>query len=374
VAALGEAAGPLEPSDDLGPLKVLRLRHQAAGLDAVVVVDNTALGPALGGVRMAPDVTTQECARLARAMTLKNSAAGLAHGGGKAVIAADPGMPAPEKEHLVRRFASLIRNEVDYIPGPDMGTDETCMAWIRDEIGRAAGLPEELGGIPLDRIGATGFGLAHAIEVAVGQCDFGLAGARVVVQGFGAVGKHAARFLRDRGAVLVGAADSRGSIYDPRGLDLVALIRAKDEGRSVAEVGAGEAGDGDAVLDMECEIWIPAARPDVVTEKNVGRLRTKLVAEGANIPVTPGAERALAERGVLVLPDFIANAGGVIAAAVEVRGGVAEDAFATIERKIRANTGRVLALARERAVLPRAAAVAFATERVRAAMGYGRWR
>jgi glutamate dehydrogenase (NAD(P)+) len=125
---------------------------------------------------------------------------------------------------------------------------------------------------------------------------------------------------------------------------------------------------------MECEIWIPAARPDVVTEQNVARLRTRLVAQGANIPLSPGAERTLAEKGVLVLPDFIANAGGVIAAAVEVRGGAAGDALATIERKIRANVEQMLALARERSLLPREAAVALATDRVRAGARYGRWR
>jgi glutamate dehydrogenase/leucine dehydrogenase len=125
---------------------------------------------------------------------------------------------------------------------------------------------------------------------------------------------------------------------------------------------------------MECDVWIPAARPDVVAEANVGRLKTRLVAQGANIPLTPGAEHALAERGVLVLPDFIANAGGVIAAAVEVRGGTAEDAFAAIERKIRANVEQVVTAARERGMLPRDAAVALATERVRAAQRYGRWR
>jgi glutamate dehydrogenase/leucine dehydrogenase len=323
---------------------------------------------------MARDATVAECARLARAMTLKNSAAGLGFGGGKAVIAADPRMPAADKERLVRGFAGLIREQTDYIAGPDMGTDEGCMAWIRDEIGRAAGLPEELGGIPLDRMGATGFGLAHAVEVAAPHCGLELAGARVVVQGFGAVGSHAARFLRERGAVLVGASDSRGSVHDERGLDVDALTRAKATGKSLAESGLGEAGDADAVLDMACEVWIPAARPDVVHDANVGRLRAKLVAEGANIPLTPGAERALADRGVLVLPDFIANAGGVIAAAVELRGGDPEDAFGAIERRIRANVARVLAAARERGVLPRDAALALAAQRVRTAMGYGRWR
>lgn len=365
---------PLTPTpDDLGPAKVLHLNAPTAGLCAVVVVDNVAIGPSIGGIRMAPDVTTDECARLARAMTLKNAAAGLRHGGGKAVIAGDPGMPLAHKERLVRCFASAIRDLTDYIPGPDMGTDELCMAWIHDEIGRAVALPEELGGIPLDEIGATGFGIGHVVDVALDYCDFALAGARVAVQGFGAVGKHAARFLAERGAVLVAAADSGGTIHDPDGLDVADLVSLKEEGRSVADYPGGDARDRDAIVDVEAEIWIPAARPDVVHERNVDRLRTKLVVQGANIPFTEGAERALAERGVLVVPDFIANAGGVICAAVEYAGGTEATALETIEQKIRANTRATLEEARVRDVLPRDAAVALARKRVQAAMEHRRW-
>ena len=147
---------------------------------------------------MASDVSTEECFRLARAMTLKNAAAELPHGGGKSVLFGDPKMPRPEKEKLVRAFASSLRDTHEYIFGPDMGTDEECMAWIKDEIGRSVGLPREVGGIPLDEIGATGWGVAHAAEIASQYCDLELYGARIVVQGFGAVGKHAARFLRHR--------------------------------------------------------------------------------------------------------------------------------------------------------------------------------
>jgi glutamate dehydrogenase (NAD(P)+) len=200
-----------------------------------------------------------------------------------------------------------------------------------------------------------------------------MAGARVVVQGFGAVGTHAARFLRDRGAVLVGASDSRGAVHDPQGLDVDALVRTKADGKSLAEHGGGTS-DPDAVLDMECDVWIPAARPDVIREENAHRLRARIVAQGANIPCTPGAERALAERGVLVLPDFIANAGGVICAAVEYRGGSVQEAFTTIENRLRDNTERVLRVVRERGVLPREAAESLALDRVRAAMSYQRWR
>jgi len=142
--------------DELGPAKIIEVREPAVGLDAVLVVDNVARGPSIGGLRIAPDVSVEECSRLARAMTLKNAAADLPHGGGKTVLRGDPRMPRRQKEELLRAFAHALRNETDYVFGPDMGTDETCMAWIKDEIGRAVGLPAALGGIPLDELGATG--------------------------------------------------------------------------------------------------------------------------------------------------------------------------------------------------------------------------
>ena len=170
-------------ADDLGPAKVIHLQEPAIGLKAVLVIDNVACGPSIGGLRMAPDVSTEECARLARAMTLKNSAAGLPHGGGKSVLVGDPRMPLPDKERLIRAFAHALRNETDYIFGPDMGTDETCMAWVKDEIGRSVGLPAEIGGIPLDEFGATGWGLLQCAEVAAQFARLKLGGARVAVQG-----------------------------------------------------------------------------------------------------------------------------------------------------------------------------------------------
>ena len=197
-------------TDNFGPSRVLYLHRRSVGLKAVVVVDNTACGPAIGGVRMAPDVSVDECARLARAMTWKNAAAGLPHGGGKSVIFGDPRMATNEKEQVIRGFARSIRDIADYIPGPDMGTDERCMAWIKDETGRAVGLPRVVGGIPLDEIGATGFGLAASVDVAREFVGLELKGARVAVQGFGAVGIHAARFLADKGCVLVAASELEG--------------------------------------------------------------------------------------------------------------------------------------------------------------------
>jgi glutamate dehydrogenase/leucine dehydrogenase len=357
-------------ADELGPIKIVHAYDPKYGLKAVVAVDNVARGPSIGGIRMAPDVSAKEAFRLARAMTMKNSAANLPHGGGKAVIFGDPKMAPLNKENLIRAFARAIRDLVEYIPGPDMGTDERCMAWIKDEIGRAVGLPPEIGGIPLDEIGATGLGLRASVEAAMKYCTFDLKGARMVIQGFGSVGKHAARFLAEKGAVLVAACDTRGTIYNPKGIDVARLIALKDSGQNVTAYPTGQKLDVDGVIDIECEIWIPAARPDVIHKDNVHRLKTKLVAQGANIPFTPEAERILHEKGVLVLPDFIANAGGVICAAVEYHGGTQSQAFQTIEEKISANTEEVLANAKKSGTLPRQAAVDLAEARVRTAMAY----
>lgn len=361
-------------ADELGPSKIVHIHCPAAGLRAIVAIDNTACGPAIGGVRMAPDVSAEEAFRLARAMTLKNAAAGLPHGGGKSVVFADPKMPMADKERIVRAFAAAIADLTDYVPGPDMGTNELAMGWMKDEIGRALCPPRELGGIPIDEIGATGIGLAAAVEVAGGFIGLDLRGARVVVQGFGAVGRHAARSLVEKGAVLVAASDSRGALVDPDGLDVDALIELKRAGRSVHEHPRGARLERDAVIDVACEVWIPAARPDVLHADNVARLKTRVLAEGANIPCTLDAEQALAARGVLVLPDFIVNAGGVIAAAVELRGGAEDTALATLESTIRRTTRAVLEEARTTGVAPRAVAVALAERRVRAAMRTRRFR
>ena len=357
-------------ADGLGPIKIVHVYDPKYGLKAVVAIDNIARGPSIGGVRMAPDVSAEEAFRLARAMTMKNSAADLPHGGGKSVIFGDPKIASANKENLIRAFARAIRDLIEYIPGPDMGTDERCMAWIKDEIGRAVGLPPEIGGIPLDEIGATGLGLKASVEAALKYCDFDLKGARLVVQGFGSVGKHAARFLGEQGMVLVAASDSRGTIFNPKGLDVARLVALKDSGKGVTDYPDGKKLDVDGVIDIDCEIWIPAARPDVIHKDNVHRLKTRLVPQGANIPFTAEAERVLHEKNVLILPDFIANAGGVICASVEYHGGTQSQALQTIEEKIFANTEEVLANAKKSGKLPRQAAVELAEARVKKAMTY----
>jgi glutamate dehydrogenase/leucine dehydrogenase len=352
--------------DELGPVKVVHVYEPASGLKGIVVVDNVACGPAIGGVRMAADVSSEEVFRLARAMTMKNAAAGLAHGGGKAGIVADP--KTADKPRLIRAFAQAIRDLVEYIPGPDMGTDEQCMAWIQDEIGRSVGLPRVLGGIPLDEIGATGYGVAKCAEIASLFCDLDLDGARVAIEGFGNVGQHAARYLAVKGCQLVAASDSQGAVHDPNGIDVNELVRVKQKGGSVTAYGGGQQISQADLFTVPCDVLVPAARPDCINADNAAAIQAKLILQGANIPATAEAEASLHERGVLIVPDFIANAGGVICAAVEYHGGTENDAFDQISAKIGRNTKEVLTRSRDERLVPRDAAVQLARERVLAAM------
>jgi glutamate dehydrogenase (NAD(P)+) len=359
-------------SDDLGPEKVVLLREPELGLEAILVVDNTAAGPSIGGIRLAPDITVEEVSRLARSMTFKNAAAGLRHGGGKAGIIGDPDMLPHQKERIVRAFGVAIRDIADYIPGPDMGIDEACMAALHDEIGRVVGLPKALGGIPLDTLGATAFGLAIAAEVADDFGIIGLDGARVVIQGFGAVGTHAARFLAERGAIVVAVSDSRGGMAAPEGLDVEKLLLWKSAGNPVSEFAGGIAIPHEELIGLPCDIWLPAARPDVFTGDNAASVQASVILPGANIPATTEAEQIFHERDVLMIPDFIANAGGVICGAVEYAGGTAGQAFTTIEERVRENTAEVLTRCRRSGQLPSTVAVDLASERVREAMSYRR--
>ncbi|MGR3762239.1 Glu/Leu/Phe/Val family dehydrogenase (plasmid) [Roseobacteraceae bacterium NS-SX3] len=359
-------------ADDLGPEQVIELTRPGTGLRAIVVVDNTAAGTAIGGCRMAPDVSAEECFRLARAMTLKNAAAGLPHGGGKSVIAADPKMPADEKQRLIRAFALAVRDIGSYVPGPDMGTDEQAMAWIRDEGGRAVGLPRELGGIPLDETGATAHGLLAAARAAEEAGLITLKDARVAVQGYGAVGRWTARKLAGAGARIVAVSDSRGGIGDPKGLDLDRLDALKADGNSVARYPGGTALDAGAVITADCDILVPAARPDVIHAGNADGIRARLILEGANIPATEEAEASLHARGVTVVPDFIANAGGVICAAMELQGASEAAAFEAIAGLVHRNTGEVLKKAAQERSAPRAVAISLARARVLKTMAFRR--
>jgi glutamate dehydrogenase (NAD(P)+) len=353
-------------SDEIGPEKVLYVYDPKTKLKGILVVDNTVRGPAIGGTRMAPDVSTEEIFRLARAMTFKNAAADIPHGGGKSGIIADP--ETENKHELIRSFARGIEPVTDYIPGPDMGTDERCMAIVYKEIGRAIGLPRELGGIPLDEIGSTGYGVALSTEVACEYALLDLSKASVAVEGFGAVGRAVVKFLTEKGAKIVAVSDSKGGIYQPDGLNCEKLLKIKQTTGTVKNYEDGLTIENEELFRLPVDILIPGARPDVISKENARDIKAALVVEAANIPATREAERILHDRGVFVVPDFIANAGGVITAAVEYRGGTESEVFSAIREKIVKNTRQVLDMATDQKVPPRVAAENIAKERVLKAM------
>jgi glutamate dehydrogenase (NAD(P)+)/glutamate dehydrogenase (NADP+) len=360
-----------EITDEIGPEKIIHLYEPRTKMKAIVVVDNVAAGPAIGGVRMAPDVTLNEVRRLARAMTYKNVMAGLPHGGGKSGIIADPRIV--NKEQVIRTFARGIKNLLEYIPGPDMGTDEASMAYVYDETARAVGLPRELGGIPLDEMGATGYGVAQCADVAKDYINLDLNGARVTIEGFGNVGRPAARYLAEKGAILVGASDSKGTIFNSKGINVEELILIKESTGSVINYKGGEVLKTTDLLMINTDILIPAARPDVISDANSDVVDAKLIIEGANIPITESAERLLHDRGILVVPDFVANAGGVITASVEYHGGTESVAMDRIKTTIRKNTKEILDKVYSDKTYPRETSVAIAKQRVMRAMKYREW-
>ena len=353
-------------ADELGPEKIIHIYDPASGLKAIVVLDNLSLGPAIGGCRMAADVTTREVFRLARAMTLKNAINFLPYGGGKSAILCDP--RSADRDRLIQAFAQAIQNLTEYIPGPDMGTDEQTMATIKEITGRAVGLPRHLGGLPLDELGTTGFGVAVAADVASQKLGLPLKGARVTIQGFGNVGKAAARFLAERGAKIIAVSDSKGAVFNPEGLALEPLLAAVERGKKVAESGAGQPLERDALVGLETDIFIPAARPDVVTIRNQEQLKATLVLEGANIPITHEAARLLHQRGVMVVPDVIANGGGVTCAASELEGLSEEDTFHRIRTNITRNTEELFDRVRREQRPPHEIAQQMASERIEDAM------
>jgi glutamate dehydrogenase (NAD(P)+) len=365
--------------DEWGPEKIVCVSDSRTGMRGVLVIDNTARGMGKGGTRMSPSVTVTEIARLARVMTWKWAAVDLFFGGAKAGILGDPN--GPDKERVLRAFARKLADQIpaSYVAGLDMGMTERDAAVIQDELvdrGAAVGVPEQLGGVPYDELGVTGYGVAESVDAALRRVGRDPKGARVALQGFGAVGFAAARRLDELGASVVALSTSRGVVYDPDGLDVpkwVALRAEHGDDCVLAAPDSARLAAGEELL-VDCDVLIPAATQDVIDVEVAARIRATLVVEGANLPTSPAARAVLAQRGVTLVPDFIANAGGTVA------GAFAMDArysafrpdpaaiFAEIATRLRQNTHTVLDRAEALGVTPHEAALALATDRVRAAM------
>jgi glutamate dehydrogenase (NAD(P)+) len=285
---------------------------------------NVARGPTKGGIRYHPAVTLHETKALAMWMTWKCALMALPFGGAKGGVVCDPKtMSAAELEGMTRRYTTEIINligpEID-IPAPDVGTSPREMAWIFDTysmqkgysvLGVVTGKPLQVGG-SLGRVEATARGAAFVLREALAKLDQPVRGRRVAIQGLGNVGRNLAEILAVDGAVIVGLSDSRGGIHNPKGIDVEAVIAHKDEQGSLDGAPGGESITNDELLTLDCDVLAPCALEHAITAENADRVQAKIVLEGANGPVTPAADRILEERGVLVLPDILANAGGVV--------------------------------------------------------------
>jgi glutamate dehydrogenase (NAD(P)+) len=369
-------------ADDWGPEKVVTVTDPKTGMRGALVIDNTARGIGKGGTRMSPTLTITEVARLARVMTWKWAAVDLRFGGAKAGIRFDPA--SPDKETVLRRFAKALCSEVpaEYVFGLDMGLTEDDAAIIQDELGSplvAVGTPAELGGVPYDQWGVTGYGVAEACAAAMAHCSLEVAGARVIVQGFGAVGVAAAARLAELGATIVAVSTAIGGLYNPDGLDVAAMTATR---ASVGDAFVTQWGNGGNTrllepgeeLFLDTDVLIPAAMQDVIDPDIAGQLKAQLIVEGANLPASPVALDVLDERGITVVPDFIANAGGVVAAAfaMEARTSVfpveADTVLTAVSKRLRSNTAQVLLASDLDHSTPHQAARLLAQKRVRAAM------
>ena len=287
------------------------------------VQHHDARGPYKGGLRFHPTVDMDEIRGLAGLMTLKTALIDIPFGGAKGGIDCDPNaLSARELEQLTRRFVEKFHRHIGPqrdIPAPDVGTDARIMGWIQDEYakiygyspGVVTGKPVAVGG-SAGRVEATGEGLATVACAYLAACDDTMNGKRVVIQGFGNVGRHAAFALSRCGAVVVGASDSRGGVHAPEGLDLDALVAHIDAGGTVADFGGGHPVGNPELLALDCDVLVPAALGNAICGPAARDVKARLVVEGANGPIDPDAAEILADGGVAVIPDLLANAGGVL--------------------------------------------------------------
>ena len=349
------------------------------------VQHNTSRGPGKGGVRYHQDVTLSEVMALSAWMSVKNAAVNVPYGGAKGGIRVDPNtLSRSELERVTRRYTSeigiIIGPNTD-IPAPDVNTNEQVMAWMMDtysmNVGQTAtgvvtGKPIALGG-SLGRKEATGRGVFVVACEAARQIKLDIAGARIAVQGFGNVGGIAARLFEEAGAKVIVVQDHTGTIYAPGGIDTHKLLKHVEERRGVAGFAGAEKIDDDKFWDVETDILVPAALENQITEKNAGRIKTKIIVEGANGPTTTAADDILNDNGVLVIPDVVANAGGVTVSYFEWVQDFSsffwteEEINQRLERVMREAFASVWQMAQEHKVSVRTAAFIVACTRILAA-------
>jgi glutamate dehydrogenase (NAD(P)+) len=288
------------------------------------VTHNIARGPSKGGIRYHPDVSLSEVKSLAMWMTWKCALMNIPFGGAKGGVICDPKkLSRMELQKMTRRYTTEIINEIGPekdIPAPDVGTDPSVMAWIFDTysmnkghsvLGVVTGKPLNVGG-SLGRLEATARGAMYCIREAIRKQELSFDGLRVAVQGFGNVGSYVAKFMHDQGAKVIAVSDSTSGIYNPDGIDVALALVHKQETGALAGLRGTEPVSNDDLLLLDCDVLAPCALEQVITSENADKVKARIICEGANGPVTPAADEILDERGILVLPDILANAGGVV--------------------------------------------------------------
>jgi glutamate dehydrogenase (NAD(P)+) len=288
------------------------------------VTHNIARGPSKGGIRYHPDVTLDEVKSLAMWMTWKCALMNIPFGGAKGGIACNPKeLSRNELQKMTRRYTTEIINEIGPekdIPAPDVGTDGTVMAWIFDTysmnkghsvLGVVTGKPLNIGG-SLGRLEATARGSLYCIREATRKLELPIDGMKVAVQGFGNVGSYLSKFLAEQGAIVIAVSDSTGGIYNPKGIDVATALAHKQETGSLAGLKDADQVTNEDLLLLECDVLAPCALEQVITSENADKVKARIVCEGANGPTTPTADEILEDRNVLILPDVLANAGGVV--------------------------------------------------------------
>jgi len=360
--------------DKYGPEYVLEVYDQKIGMNGFLVIDNTVLGPGKGGIRMTPNVTKEEVYRLARTMTWKNSLAGIPFGGAKAGIIW-PGGDDNLKKQFVQSFAKAIKPFLmkKYIAGPDVNTGEREMQWFVEAAGNlraATGKPSKLChptgercGLPHE-LGSTGYGVAIAAAIAIKLKGLDIKQTTVAIEGFGNVGEFTLRNLANMGAKIVAITDIHGGVYDKNGLDEKTLLRLKHQKKSPIEYPGGTKIETGQIFGLPVDVLIPAAVTDSVNEKNKNEIKAKIIVEGSNIPMRESIEEEFFRRGVLVVPDFVANAGGVISSYAEYRGYSHEKMFKLVERKIKNTATAVLNQSLKEKRSPRKVAMEIAVKKV----------
>lgn len=347
---------------------------------------STVLGPTKGGIRYHPDVTLNEIRALAMWMSWKCAVVGLPYGGAKGGVIVNPKeLSREELEHLTRRYAteiSILMSPEGDIPAPDVGTNPQTMAWIMDtySMHRGHSTPSVVTGKPLSiggsqgRVEATGRGVSIAAREAGRSLGMSLAGSKVAVQGYGNVGSVAAYLLADLGCTIVAASDSSGGIYNAKGLDPRAVLKHKERHGSVSGFPGTDRVTNEELLELPCDVLVPSALEGQINGENAPRIKAKLIVEGANGPITPDADAVLDERKVMVAPDIVANAGGVIVSYFEWVQGLQqffwteEEVNQNMERIMVRSFGQVMRTAQEKKVNLRTAGLIRAIDRVAEAL------